>query len=218
VAIPGCFAFNAAQDNGACIPCNGATDADDDMAAVGANCTGGYYNAASTSCIGSGRIDADCCHAYLTNHACSQNLDNPHTGVVCCSDTLLETIVVPVDGSSVTSTTILANGVTYDIRASGTFRIGGPGDGLGDAEYADFSNPPASVFSRCFYDPNGLDFGLVINNQVNGNEKFPNWGPYSPTHVYSIAFPGAGAPITFSYFDCPTTDNSGSLTVDILRP
>jgi hypothetical protein len=63
--------------------------------------------------------------------------------------TLLETITVPVDGSSVVSNTPLDSGVTYRLRASGTFIVGGPGDHTGDAEYADFSNPPASLQDRC---------------------------------------------------------------------
>ena len=83
VGIPGCFAFNAAHDNGTCVPCTDDGTADD-MGAVGANCTRGYYNPTWTSCLGTGRIDADCCEAYATNHACRQNDTNPHTGVVCC--------------------------------------------------------------------------------------------------------------------------------------
>lgn len=85
IAVPGCFPFNAAHDNGTCVPCTG-TQPSDDMGAVGANCTGGHYNSNSTSCLGSGRVDADCCFAYTTDHACKQNTSNPHTGVVCCRD------------------------------------------------------------------------------------------------------------------------------------
>lgn len=44
---------------------------------------------------------------------------------------LQETITVPVDGSSVASTTILGAGMLYEIKASGTFFVGGAGDMLG---------------------------------------------------------------------------------------
>jgi hypothetical protein len=83
VAVPGCFPFNASQDGDTCFPCTGLQPADD-MGAVGANCTGGHYSPNGTSCLGSGRVDADCCGAYTTDHACSQNIANPYTGVACC--------------------------------------------------------------------------------------------------------------------------------------
>lgn len=84
-AFDGCFAYNASQDDGMCRPCTGAYYYDD-MAAVGASCTGGYYGPGSSSCIGSGRIDADCCSAFLTDHSCRQNTSQPHTGVACCKE------------------------------------------------------------------------------------------------------------------------------------
>lgn len=85
VAISGCFAYNAAHDNDTCVPCTGLQPADD-MGAVGANCSNGHYSPSGNSCLGSGRVDADCCGAYTSDHACGQNTVNPHTGVVCCRD------------------------------------------------------------------------------------------------------------------------------------
>ena len=118
---------------------------------------------------------------------------------------LLETISVPVNGSTVASTTVLQSGVEYVFEASGTFRIGGPGDGRGDAEYFNFANPPASLgdFSG------NVDIGLSIN----GDD--PDWGPYRPDHVYEQMFTGLGAAVTASYADTNYSDNSGDLTLRI---
>ncbi len=119
-------------------------------------------------------------------------------------------ISVPVDLSTVTSTTVLASGVSYKIRASGTFFIGGPGDGLADAEYFDFTNPT----DECC----GMDIGLAINMPTSPTpDKFPFWGDYNPSHVYTIDFVGQGAPISLSYRD-GDRNNTGFLTVEVFAP
>lgn len=130
---------------------------------------------------------------------------------------VLETIEVPTNEIGVISTTVLENGVTYKIRASGTFPIGGPGDGLADAEYADFSNPPASLLDNCGNVETGVDLGIGINDEVIDNVKTPFWGPYDSTHVYTVEWIGAGEILSFNYHDCNVGDNSGSLTVEILK-
>jgi hypothetical protein len=114
---------------------------------------------------------------------------------------LVETIVVPVDGSSVASSVAVLDGVTYKIRALGTFFIGGPGDGLGDAEYIDFSNPPSSLFTQCVFDPSLCDYGLGINAPIVDGTRSPFWGSFNPGHEYTIDFAGLGAPISFNYHD-----------------
>lgn len=131
---------------------------------------------------------------------------------------LQETIIVPVDGSSALSTTTLEIGVVYQIRASGTFFVGGPGDMLGDAEYAQFNNPPSSLQNHCGGDPNDVDLGIGINDNVIDNVKVPFWGDYEPSHVYAINFVGEGSPINLNYHDCSYVDNSGSLMVEVWRP
>jgi slime mold repeat-containing protein len=80
--FPGCFPFAAANDDGNCFECTG-TQPSDDMAGMGSGCPFQWASGYG-SCLGSGRVDADCCYAYTTNHACSQNTANPYTGVVCC--------------------------------------------------------------------------------------------------------------------------------------
>lgn len=132
--------------------------------------------------------------------------------------TLVETITVPIDGSSVVSTTPLESGVLYKLRASGTFFIGGPGDRMADAEYADFSNPPSSLLDNCPPPFSDVDLGIGINDAQNDSDKFPFWGEFSQTHVYIIDFEGLGAPISLNYHDCFYGDNTGSLTVEIFQP
>jgi hypothetical protein len=128
---------------------------------------------------------------------------------------LQETITVPVNGSLVSSTTVLKTGILYKIRASGTSNVGGLGDGLGDAEYANFSNPPSSLQDNCGGTPDGVDLGIGIDDSNNDNNKFPLWGNYEPNHVYTIDFAGQGSSISLNYHDCAYNDNSGSLTVEI---
>jgi len=131
--------------------------------------------------------------------------------------TLRERIIVPLNGSTVASTSALALGVTYKLKASGTFHLGGPGDGLGDAEYGDFSNPPTSLIDGCM-DGTGIDLAIGINDGTIDSETLPDWGPYDPSHVYIVSFVGTGFPISVNYHDCFYADNSGSLTVEVFEP
>ena len=115
---------------------------------------------------------------------------------------LLETLNVPLHGSTANTAFITEVGQNYLVQVSGTFFIGGPGDGLADAEYYDFSNPPDSINDST----NGLDIGVAIDG-VN-----PMWGDYAPDHVYDILFVGTGESIAVSYVDDFYSDNSGNLT------
>ena len=118
---------------------------------------------------------------------------------------------MPVSGGTVTSDTILECGMVYHIRAHGTFVIGGPGDGLADAAYADFTSP----FSHCNYNPADVQLGIGINDSSIDNDRFPDWGAFDQEHVYNIDFMGEGKPISINYHDCYYGDNSGGLTVEI---
>jgi hypothetical protein len=133
--------------------------------------------------------------------------------------TLLETITVPVNGSSAVSNIALASEVTYKLRASGTFIVGGPGDHLADAEYADFSNPPTSLQDRCGAPLPATDLGIGVNDpNLSATSKVPFWGDFAPDHVYTIDFVGQGALISLNYHDCSYDDNSGALMVEIFGP
>lgn len=130
---------------------------------------------------------------------------------------LQETIIVPVTGAVVTSATALVTGARYKIRTSGTFTVGGPGDGRGDAEYANFSNPPGSLQDVCGAGSQGEDLGVGVNDTVNDSRKSPAWGAYDASHQYTVDVPATGAPVALNYHDRNYTDNSGSLTVEIFR-
>lgn len=122
----------------------------------------------------------------------------------------LERIRVPTDGGSVITKAALELGRMYKVRAWGTFSIGGPGDGLGDAEYSDFWAPPASTFDTC----NGVDTGLAIN-AINATTKATRWGTECASHSYSLEMLGQGAPLTLNFHDCALADNRGTLNVDL---
>jgi hypothetical protein len=130
----------------------------------------------------------------------------------------VETLNVPTDGSTVTSTLSLENGTAYKLRASGTFHVGVRGDSTGDAEYADFSNVPGSVVDSCGDSSSVVDLGLGVNDAVNDSSKSPRWGPFANDHVYTVDFTGLGAPVGFTFHDCDYSDNTGTLTVEVLAP
>ncbi len=127
---------------------------------------------------------------------------------------VVEVLVVPVNGDVVTSTTTLEAGVTYRMRASGTFTINIAMGLIGDAEYWDFSDPPTSI-----NDMTGtVDVGMAIDDPTWDLSRTPRWGPYSSSHVYEIEFPGTGDTIDVSYQDGNPNNNAGSLTLEILAP
>ena len=140
---------------------------------------------------------------------------------ICRPGDRLDTVTVPVDGASVLSSLTLQSGVTYTLRASGTFATGVPPLDRGDAEYAyDSANPGllASTRNSCGPGGNNVDIGIAINDTNLGTTKLPNWGPYTTAHVYTVDVIGSGAPISFSYHDCNAGDNRGSLRVEIFCP
>ncbi|XP_038070819.1 uncharacterized protein LOC119739807 [Patiria miniata] len=80
VSLPGCYAYNAAQDRGQCGPCTENTE-QDDMGGVGRGCP--HQNPGQTSCLGNGRIDASCCMDSHYGQACAYR-PGITTGVLCC--------------------------------------------------------------------------------------------------------------------------------------
>ncbi len=123
---------------------------------------------------------------------------------------VIETIAVPSDGSSVTSTSVLSSAGVYRVNASGTITCGGVGDQLGDAEYHDFTNPADNN------DLNGLDYGISIDHPTVG-DKVTRWGAYTTSHVYEIAFTGLDSTLSANLHDGDYADNVGTLTLRILE-
>ena len=106
-AFPGCFAYDASQDNATCQPCNGDATSDD-MAGMGESC--GYYAQGSPSCIAGGRVDTVCCADYTSDTACQFKPDLT-TGVVCCSGDVVTTTTTSTTSSTTavpTTTTLPA--------------------------------------------------------------------------------------------------------------
>jgi hypothetical protein len=124
----------------------------------------------------------------------------------------LETLTIPATGAQVTSTTTLALGVTYQLRAIGTFII----SPSADAEYM-FTEPDQD-------DPDNLcddgftDMGLSIDDPTVDGEKSPSWGPYRSDHIYQVDFVGKGKPIEARIHDTFYANNTGLITLEIFGP
>jgi len=149
-------------------------------------------------------------------------VDPKTCGCVCVPGSLIESVTVPCARTPVVSSTTLLAGVPYYLRASGTCTIGfvRPYAPDADAEYAFTPSDPTNlggVTDRC-PGSSGIELGIGIDDPVIDGTKTPKWGPYDPTHVYTIAFTGKGAPITLNYHDCVHRDNVGSMTVDVFCP
>ncbi len=128
---------------------------------------------------------------------------------------LIETIQLPIDGTSITSRTILKQNGNFRIRVSGMAVIGGSGDLLTDAEYG-VSRANTNPLNHCYDAQGGTDLGVAIGGvDITSKTKAPNWGSYNKDHVYLTNLIGAGTPIILSYHDCDHSDNRGFLTVEI---
>jgi len=123
----------------------------------------------------------------------------------------IDTLTVPADGTAITSKVTLQAGVTYLLRASGTYYY--DIQRLGDAEYFE-----GTVLGTHFDGESGVDVGLAVNDTLVDMDRTPKWGPYNDTHIYEVEWPGAGTPITAQLHDGQYTINSGALGLLILKP
>jgi len=82
ISLEGCFAINAAQDNGLCVDCTNDLE-QDDLAGIGRGCP--HQNYGQSSCITGGRIDVSCCVDTRFNQSCSYK-PGLTTGVLCCRE------------------------------------------------------------------------------------------------------------------------------------
>ena len=153
----------------------------------------------------------------------SGEIQNPVTCACSCKPgALLDTIEVPCDGSSVSSTTTLKPGVSYTLRASGWCPSGSgspPAFGV-DAQHTFSPQDPIDFIlpiDRCIDD---LDFGVGIDDPVVDTTRVPQWGGYRPNHIYSTKFTGKGAPISANLHDCDYSKSGtkGTLKIEIFCP
>ena len=128
--------------------------------------------------------------------------------------TYIDTVTVSSDGTPATTSFALTAGTSYLFEARGTYDAGqsyaGSADIIADAEYS--SGPDSFVWQDgvegyAGYGPNLLDL------RVAGG--FVDWGAFNPNHVYTLAWTGAGSPVTFDIYDVYSPNNVGSLTVAI---
>ena len=129
---------------------------------------------------------------------------------------VVETIPVSSDGTIAESSTVLTNGVTYRLRASGEFVLSPTRSWAGDAEYWWDTTNPAPLDA---YDQGGYtDVGLGVDDLTPDTDKLPDWGPYQSSHVYMIDFMGAGSTIELRIWDEVYGNNVGALQLEILAP
>ncbi len=121
---------------------------------------------------------------------------------------LIDAFGVSSDGTPVTSSVTLVTGHNYLFEAMGTFDAGA--SITADAEYS--SGPTSFVWQEPVegYESYGPD---LLDLRVDGG--FVNWGPFNPNHVYTLAWTGAGSPVTFDIYDIYSPNNVGSLRVTI---
>lgn len=115
--------------------------------------------------------------------------------------------------TGVTSSAVLASGVSYLVTISGTFEIGCyPGGCPTDAEYYWPATGPyaGSPFDNAGFSNTG---GTDIGAKLDGVKI--DWGPATLTHVYTAIFVGSGAPLFVNYQDTNYGDNSGYLDITI---
>jgi hypothetical protein len=125
-------------------------------------------------------------------------------GQMCEPGTSIGSVRVPATGAIV-STPALASGQRYRLQATGYWNTNAS---YGADAFASFK----------FANPNEIATtyqNVRIGLAVNGGSP-DEWGSYHITHNYEREITGKGAPLTLHYTDPVTSDNSGSLTVDIV--
>ena len=124
----------------------------------------------------------------------------------------LDTIEVPADssGGPIYSNVVLKEGKTYILRASGTADAGANIEF--DAKYSIREGCSMEGWTDlvCGYEYLGE---TLLDLQVDGNT--PEWGEYSPIHVYTTEIVGDGTTIELEIYDTYPSNNTGSLTVEI---
>jgi hypothetical protein len=134
------------------------------------------------------------------------------------SSTVLETLTIPTNGDLVSTNTVLAVGVQYTIRLSGTWVWGGCGPAdcpeggpdylrWGDAGY--LTDNHWVGFAPSYW-------SSIVYLEVNGSRA--NVGAYSSDHIYRLPITGNGSPVTFRIRDCNNCygDNAGSLRAELV--
>jgi hypothetical protein len=127
----------------------------------------------------------------------------PQVAQVCQPGTTAGSVSVPATGATV-NTPVLAQGQVYRLRASGFWNSNVTTGNDAFAAFT-FANPgvPGTTYE-------GIRLGLSVNG-----DSPDQWGSYNTSHIYERQVTGQGAALSLRYTDPQTSDNSGSLLVDI---
>lgn len=126
------------------------------------------------------------------------------TAQTCQPGTPVGSVRVPATGASV-STPVLAVGQRYRVQATGYWNTNAF---YGADAFASFKFATPTETATSYQD---VRTGL----SVNGGSP-DEWGNYHLTHNYEREIVGQGVPLTLRYTDPVTSDNSGSLTVNVI--
>ena len=126
--------------------------------------------------------------------------------------TVLAMLTIPVDGTIVTTSRTFAAGEPLRLRASGTFVIQSGAGTLADAEYWNWNiAAPEDLASP-------VDMGIAVDDLTPDYTKTPHFGAYSDSHVYEAPWTGTGGTLSARLFDGNYSNNTGSLTLEVLAP
>ncbi len=109
---------------------------------------------------------------------------------------------VPVLSTNSTGATsgVLEDGRPYILRATGTWKERGTNSDH-DASYMTYDNWTTWMNGDPAWEQ---VFNIIPHEQATDlqvNDGFVDWGPYSATHLYDLAFTGAGEPVSFRVFE-----------------
>jgi len=124
--------------------------------------------------------------------------------LTCQPGTSIGNVSVPAGGTAV-STPVLAEGQRYRLRASGFWYTNST---YGADAFASFRLSNPAVTETTFQ---GVRLGL----SVDGGSP-DQWGSYHISHNYEREVVGQGKTLTLKYTDPVTSDNSGSLLVEVI--
>ncbi|MEM8493977.1 MAG: hypothetical protein AAF663_01160, partial [Planctomycetota bacterium] len=124
---------------------------------------------------------------------------------------LVDTTTVPADGTAVTTSVPLEDGVEYIVQVSGTADIGG---GLvADSEYV---IPSTGIGDADDLAPDGSDIAVAIANverlDIGGQDASLHSGPAQQDSEYARTIVGTGDEAQFRFNEGDTSDNSGEFT------
>ena len=129
---------------------------------------------------------------------------------------VIDTIIVPSDGSVVSSAITLENGKEYMLKAIGTY-VYWPNcpeytTCIADAKY---SLRPSTSYGPGWISGDDMPSPWTNYLEVLVDGAAMVWGVYDASHVYAINHTGDGTTVDFNIIDSNYGDNSGSITVEI---